>query len=252
MHFTRKEQSAHRLFRRPVEAHLPSHPVSFRKEVQGLPLFLTGMKHGFASNFGSLTDSAAAPLTTTPLELNEEQELAPVTGHGVEAYLSAFQLQLQGRTDADFTSSFSTENGRTRRGAGCEGCLPEDCVQATGVLVSTFQVNTTVTLPSVDDFPGLTPCQRQRVQNAITSVLTPHEQQHVRAFRTYNGTVRTPFNLTVCRPEFDARIQAMHDGIEARRRTDAQARSDALDPFQFTVDLNCEEPSAPRRQAVGP
>lgn len=79
------------------------------------------------------------------------------------------------------------------------------------------------------------------MQDAITNVLAPHEQQHITAFRTYNGTTHTPFDLTLCRGEFEARIQAMHDTAENARRAAAQAASDALDPFAFEVDLHCED-----------
>jgi hypothetical protein len=37
----------------------------------------------------------------------------------------------------------------------------------------------------------------------------------------------------------------MHDGEQSTRQTAAQARSDALDPFSFEVDLDCEEPPPP-------
>jgi hypothetical protein len=107
--------------------------------------------------------------------------------------------------------------------------------------VSTFRVATTVTLPSVNDFPDLTACQRQRVRAGINNVLAPHEQEHVAAFRTYNGTVRTPFDFTICRSDFDGRVQELHDSVESLRRSTAQAASDALDPFQFDVDLDCED-----------
>ena len=73
---------------------------------------------------------------------------------------------------------------------------------------------TTVTLPSVSDFPGLTPCQQRRVQHAIDTVLAPHEQQHVKAFRRYNGTTRRAFDLTVCRDQFDSAIQSMFEAEE--------------------------------------
>jgi hypothetical protein len=105
-------------------------------------------------------------------------------------------------------------------------------------------VQTSVTLPSVSDFPGLTPCQQRRVQDAIDNILAPHEQEHVRAFETYNGTTRPAFDLTLCRSEFDGAIQRMFDAEAQARRAAAQAASDALDPFHFDVDLNCEEPGA--------
>jgi len=40
-------------------------------------------------------------------------------------------------------------------------------------------------------------------------------------------------------------MQSMHDGEQSTRQTAAQARSDALDPFSFDVDLDCEEPPPP-------
>jgi hypothetical protein len=165
------------------------------------------------------------------------EPLPDVAGEGIEAEVSAYSVTLQGRTDAKFSSSFRTQNVRTTAATGCE-CAGE-CVHVTGTLVSTFRVATTVTLPSVSDFPDLTACQRQRVRDGINNVLRPHEQQHVTAFRTYNGTVSTPFDLTLCRSEFDGQIQALHDSVEAPRQAAAQAASDALDPFVFEVDLDC-------------
>jgi hypothetical protein len=171
-----------------------------------------------------------------------EEEVSPeplpdVSGEGIDAEVSAYSVTLQGRTDATFSSSFRTRNVRTTAATGCE-CEGE-CVHVTGTLVSTFRVATTVTLPSVNDFPDLTACQRQRVRDGINNVLRPHEQQHVTAFRTYNGTVSTPFDLMLCRSDFDGEIQALHDSVEAPRQAAAQAASDALDPFQFDVDLDC-------------
>lgn len=168
------------------------------------------------------------------------EALADVSGEGIETEVSAYGVTLRGRTDANFSSSFRTRNVRTTAATGCEG-IDGECVHVTGTLVSTFRVATTVTLPSVSDFPDLTACQRQRVRDGINNVLRPHEQEHVTAFRTYNGTVSTPFDFTICRSEFDARVQELHDSIEAPRQAAAQAASDALDPFEFEVDLDCED-----------
>jgi hypothetical protein len=168
--------------------------------------------------------------------------VAPVSGQGESTERVAYSLTLEGRTDASFDGgTFSTQNVRTTAGEDCPGCEGAECVHVTGVVVSRFHVTTAVTLPSVDDFPDLTTCQRQRVQAAITNVLAPHEQEHVQAFRQYNGVVRTPFDLNICRADFDAEIQSIHDGVEAPRQSSAQTASDDLDPFNFTVDLDCEE-----------
>jgi hypothetical protein len=165
-----------------------------------------------------------------------------ISGAGEELHATGHSITLQGRTDADFRSSFRTENVRITPATGCEGCDAGGCVRARSILISTYTVTTTVTLPSVNDFPDLTPCQRRRVQNAITNVLAPHEQRHVRAFRTYAGTTRQPFDMTICRDAFDGAMQSMHDGEQSARQAAAQARSDALDPFSFDVDIDCEEP----------
>jgi hypothetical protein len=169
------------------------------------------------------------------------EPLPDVSGDGVETDVRAYSVTLRGRTDARFSNSFRTRNVRTEAATGCDNCADSDCVHATGTLVSTFRVTTSVTLPSVSDFPDLTACQRRRVRDGITNVLAPHEQEHVQAFRTYTGTVRTPFDLTICRADFDATIQGLHDSIEAPRQAAAQAASDALDPFEFEVDLDCED-----------
>ncbi|SEQ06895.1 hypothetical protein [Nitrosomonas ureae] len=179
----------------------------------------------------------------------EPMTLTTVQGTGQTRQVSAHgkTLRLEGRTDASYDGgAFRTEKVRLQRGTGCDGCEAADCGHVTGTLVATYSVATTVTLPRVTDFPDLTPCQRTRVQNAITNILAPHEQQHVTAFRQYNGTTRRQFDLTLCRSEFDSTIRAMFEAEESARRATAQAASDALDPFHFDVDLNCKDSRSPR------
>jgi hypothetical protein len=200
----------------------------------GMPRFLTQPDVSAAIDQETVDSAEVIP---------EEQpaSVPDASGTGIEEQVAAFSVTLRGRTDADFTSSFRTRNVRTESATGCENCAGADCVHVSGTLTSTFRVRTTVTLPSVSDFPGLTACQRVRVQNGIDNVLRPHEQQHVDAFRTYEAVVNTPFDLTVCRTDFDARIQELHDSIESARPAAAQAASDALDPFEFEVDLDCTD-----------
>lgn len=197
----------------------------------GLPRFLAGYYRA-SPGLGEL---ASAP---------EEEELSPVppiSGQGEEFSATAYGLSMEGRTEATYNNSYRTVNTRTTRGSGCEGCSADSCIRVRGRLVSTFNAATAVTLPSLSDYPDLTPCQRQRVRSAISGVLAPHEQQHVRAFKSYNDTVNTPFDMTICREEFDTRISELHASVEEPRRTSAQAASDALDPFVFDVDLECED-----------
>ncbi len=153
-------------------------------------------------------------------------------------------VQLRGRTDADYSNNrWALVNEGGRQGSGCEGCTGRQCVDYSATVRSTFQVATTVTLPSMSDYAGYSACQRQRIQDAITNVLAPHEQQHVAAFRTYNGSVDSPITMVGCRSSLEDRVASRadetHRGVEGPRRASAQAASDALDPFVVNVDLNC-------------
>lgn len=177
----------------------------------------------------------------------EISALPKVSGSGSPKFGEgeANSVSLSGLTQGDFDGgSYFTEDVSVSAGEGCSGCSDSDpCIRAEGMLVATYGMSTTVTLPSVNDFPDLTPCQRVAVQNAIDTVLAPHEQQHVDAFNQYRGVVRSPFDVTLCRSAFDSRIESIFDSQEAARHSSAQAASDALDPFNFTVDIDCEEPS---------
>jgi hypothetical protein len=153
-------------------------------------------------------------------------------------------IKVHGQTNARFSHSFKTSGVTTAAGSGCATCKPPTCIHVTGTLESTYSVAVTVTLPKASDFPGLTPCQKQRVQDFIDTTLTDHEQKHVSAFNTYNGSTQQPFDLTLCRGAFAAKIQAMHDAEERTRHKAAQDASDALDAGganQFNVDLDCDD-----------
>ena len=153
------------------------------------------------------------------------------------------QVALRGRTDADYSKNgYSTRKEKAVPSKDCVGCSKKDpCFRITGELVSTFQVSTSVNLPDVDSFPGLTACQKDIVRDAIETVLKPHELQHVAAFETYNGVIITPFDWTICKSEYSAKVKELHGTVEAQRRAAAQGASDALDnpPFMFHPNLTC-------------
>lgn len=204
-----------------------------------------------ASGAARQPQEPGAPASTPP---SYQEQLPALEGQGAPTHAVAFNrrgpLRLRGRTDAAYDGGrFHTQNVTARPATDCTGCSGRRCVHVTGTLEATYSVATTVTLPRVSDFTGLTPCQQRRVQEAIDTVLAPHEQEHVRAFQQYNGTTRRAFDLTLCRSEFDGAIQRMFEAEEQARRAAAQAASDALDPFHFDVDLDCEEP---RASAEGP
>jgi hypothetical protein len=199
------------------------------------------------------TTGIGAKDTDAPARAPAPAQMPTVEGEGEPVHEVAFNrrgpLRLHGRTDATYDGgAFRTENVTQQAATGCAGCGGRQCVHVTGTLVATYRVRTSVTLPSVSNFPDLTPCQQRRVQNAIDNVLAPHEQDHVRAFEGYNGVTRRAFDLTLCRSEFAAAIQQMFEAEEQARRAAAQAASDALDPFNFDVDLDCEESAADDEQ----
>ena len=171
-------------------------------------------------------------------EGDEPKPLADVSGSGPVTEVQAMAtVNLPGQTNASFSSSFVTQGATQRRGEG-------GCNIASGNLVNTFTVTTSVTLPQVPD--GLTECQRANAQRFIDTILAPHEQEHVTAFNTYNGTTTRPFTVTLCPgDDFQALVQAEHDADQSARQTAAQALSDALDPFNVDVDIDagCEAPA---------
>ena len=175
-------------------------------------------------------------------EQGEVAEAVPeVSGEGeVEEVVAMANVSLPGRTNASFSSAFSTSNQTTSPGAG-------GCQVVTGTMNHTFTVATTVTLPAVP--AGLTPCQAANAQRFISSILSPHEQQHVAAFQTFNGSSSTSFTLTVCPggQSLSAQAQALHNTERQARQAQAQALSDALDPFNVDVDIDagCAPAAAP-------
>ena len=237
----RVARRSRRLGRKPEEQATPAAQAPAERERPG-PYYSAGPAL-------SLDRNGRAPQAAASIAPSAEPGLTPVatvqgTGAGGRQSAHGGSVRLEGRTDADFGgSSFRTAGVRVARATGCQGCPDSGCVRATGTLEATFLVRTSVTLPSVDDYPNLTPCQRRRVQDAIAGVLAPHEQQHVQAFRTYNGATSTPFDLTLCRADFDSTIRQMFDTADQARQDAARAASAALDPFHFDVDIQCEEPA---------
>jgi len=187
---------------------------------------------------------------TAPRATEQEQDLPSLalrsteaTRHETTVSGSGRTIRLEGETTGQFDGGTSQIRDRhVARASGCDGCEDSQCLRVTGTLVLNYRVTTNVTLPSVNDYPDLTPCQRRRVQDAIDNVLAPHEQEHVRAFETYNGTSEHPFDFKVCNSEeASEQLQALHDSDATTREANAQAASDALDPFHFDVDLDCED-----------
>jgi hypothetical protein len=158
-------------------------------------------------------------------------------------------IRLEGRTTAEFSQShntFASENTSLTRAEGCGDCAENDpCVRVTTTIVCTYSVPIHVDLPDLSAM-DLNECERQQCQNWIDTVLNPHEQQHVAAFQTYNGTTRRPLTFTCCnsqaQTELDTRAEAMMQAEQVTRQAAAQTTSDALDPFNMDFEVNCPEP----------
>lgn len=132
---------------------------------------------------------------------------------------------------------------RVVRATDCD-CPDEDpCRRATGTLQVTYHVDVTIQMPEMPD--GLSPCQEQRVRAFLRDILGPHERDHRRLMRSYNGVTRRPFDVEACgldalRDLLESTLQQLHDAEASTRQADAQAASDAIDPFSREVDLDCE------------
>ncbi len=151
-------------------------------------------------------------------------------------------VSVQGFTDANYGNSY-TAPGSSSAGSNCADCSGEDCVTNTGTVVSVFTTNPQITLPTVPS--GLNECEQRAVQNFINTTLRAHEQQHVAAFNTYRGTVRTPYTYRGCAGGLDAYTQQIHDNIESARKARSDAASAALDANGaniFPVTCNCPDP----------
>ncbi len=157
------------------------------------------------------------------------------------ATLLAGGVNLHGETTASYDGGRSQVlNPQVRRTEGCAECpADEPCLRYTGTLVVRYNADITIRMP---DMPGdLTTCQQRRVRAFLRDVLGPHEQDHARRFRGYNGTTRRAFVLTGCgRAALQEQLQSMHDTQAEQRAAAADARSAAIDPFVREVDLDCD------------
>ncbi len=157
---------------------------------------------------------------------------------------SGASVSLHGRTHGEYDGGSSTVLGaKVSRARGCE-CDADDgpCLRATGTLKVSYHVDVVIEMPEVPG--GLSRCQEDRVRTFLRTVLGPHEQEHARRLRSYNGTTTRPFSAVGCGKDAvtaaaQDKAQEMHDTEAAQRASDADAHSLAIDPFRRTIDLDC-------------
>jgi hypothetical protein len=156
---------------------------------------------------------------------------------------NAPSISLHGQTVPSYDGGTSKIlNPQVTRKKDCDCPDEEPCLTGTGTLQVTYKVHVTITMPGVPG--GLTRCQERRVRTFMRDVLGPHEQDHARRLRSYDGTTRRPFTVTACgRQQLDGdvqgKVQQMHDDEHDKRAVDADARSAAIDPFDKVIDLGC-------------
>ncbi|RXK58324.1 DUF4157 domain-containing protein [Lacibacter luteus] len=157
-----------------------------------------------------------------------------------EPECTAGSVDLEGETNATYKKGAGTaKNEVTKKSKNCDGCGDDSCVSITGTLKVPYSVATKVNLPAVPT--DLTPCQQDRVRAAINGPLTVHEQKHVDAFNTFNGTASLPINYQGCSENYVTYQEGLAEAEYERRKTIADAKSAALDPFSIPVDLCCKD-----------
>ena len=157
-----------------------------------------------------------------------------------EQECTAGSVDLEAETLATYKKGAGTaKNEVTKKSKNCDGCEDDSCVSISGSLKVPYSVATKVNLPTVP--ANLTPCQQDRVRTAINTTLSAHEQQHVKAFETFNGTASLPINYQGCNDGYVPYQEGLADAEYERRKTVADAKSAALDPFSVPVDLCCKD-----------
>ena len=157
-----------------------------------------------------------------------------------EAACTAGSVDLEAETNATYKKGAGTaKNEVTKKGKGCDGCDDDSCISVTGKLAVPYTVATNINLPPVSS--NLTPCQQDRVRTAINTKLLPHEKQHVKAFETFNGTASLAINYHGCADDYVSYQEGLADTEFERRKTAADTKSAALDPFTVPVDLCCKD-----------
>ncbi|MES2649709.1 MAG: DUF4157 domain-containing protein [Bacteroidota bacterium] len=171
-----------------------------------------------------------------PIRLEVEGSQIQNTTHNADCN----GVSVSGNTTANYTSTGAL-SGRPTVATECSGCTGNDCVTVNSTVVSTFNTAPVVSLPSVPG--GLNACEQAAARAFINGTLRQHEQQHVSAFNTYRGTIRTPFTFTGCTADLQAEVQSVHDNIEMPRRDASDALSAALDANGANVfNITCECP----------
>lgn len=173
----------------------------------------------------------------------QQQGMEQISRKGEESKekeCTAGSVDLEAETNATYNKGAGiAKNEVTKKSKNCDGCDDDSCVTITGSLKVPYKVATNVNLPAVP--ANLTECQQDRVRTAINTTLSAHEQKHVKAFETFNGTASLPINYQGCADNYVSYQEGLAEAEFERRKNAADAKSAALDPFSVNVDLCCKD-----------
>jgi hypothetical protein len=152
-------------------------------------------------------------------------------------------FSLHGQTNAKYNGGpWTVQSQKVTTSDECGECGPGvKCLHVTGAKVATYKVDVSISMPSMPG--GLNKCEQKAVTDFLKNVLLPHEQDHRKRFKTYEGTTKVPIDVTGCgKAGVAAEIDAIHNPEAQQREAAANALSGAIDPFTVQVDTSaCDE-----------
>jgi hypothetical protein len=151
--------------------------------------------------------------------------------------------QLEGKTHANYTSTDAVITPDPPKASRAPGGK----IRAQGAVSATFSSAPTVDPYDLDSH-GFTDCQRKNAERFIKNTLDPHEQAHVKAYKTnFDGKWSKPFDLTVNdTADATTQITAIYNKEFADRKKKADDASGDLDTggknqFTWDMDEGCTE-----------
>lgn len=237
---------------RRLIAHEAAHVAQQQRGVGGLSIAANERHEAAATSFaaGAELVAVAAPAPAVQRQADDgSQQSLEVPVHisrlvvrgdptKVEVEGGCDGLSLHGQANATFNGGRGQVAGqKVTTSAACGDCGEQQCLHLTGTLVTNYAVSVAITMPPTPD--GLTTCERGKVTAFLRNVLLPHEKDHVRRFKTYNGQTKNPVDITGCgRDDLQTQITAMLTNEDAQRQANANALSNAIDPFVATIDCS--------------
>jgi hypothetical protein len=217
----------------------PSPPIL--SHMTAVPVLALQASAGNAAVVRLLRQEDTTGAVTEGPEEGTEVKLDPITipAHepvAVEVYAAG--PQLEGKTHANYTSTDAVVTPNPPKASRAPGGK----IRAQGTVSSTFSSNPTVDPYDLDSH-GFTDCQRKNAEKFIKNVLDPHEQAHVKAYKTnFDGAWSKPFDLTVTdASDATTKIKGIYnDEFDARKKKadDASGDLDAGGKNQFTWDMD--------------